>query len=197
MAIFTRRESPPFFADYAKYRGFLQRDFLYRCAYCERSEAYLGGGDFFTIDHFRPKHKFPDLANDYSNLYYSCSKCNGHKWKSWPSPDLERRGFGFADPCLEDMYIDHFEEGGSGTLTALTRCGEYTAQHIRLNRPDLLRWRRLRQRARADVREWENIRDHLRLLREAGAESYLGEVGEAIESVAVLIAETLLRFNLT
>lgn len=197
MAIFIRRESPLFFTDYGKYRLYVQRDFLYRCAYCERSEVYLGGQDFFTIDHFRPREKFPELASEYSNLYYCCAKCNGHKWKSWPVGDLERRGFRFANPCLEDMYIDHLEEDESGTLTALTPCGEYTEQHIRLNRPDLLLWRGRRQRAKSDVLEWANIREYLRSLLGTGEESYLGEIGKAIETVGSLITETVRRFNLT
>jgi hypothetical protein len=196
VAIFSRHESPPVFADYRKYRVYLQRDFLYRCAYCERSELYLGGEDFFTADHFRPKERFPELAGKYSNLYYCCGKCNGHKWKSWPAEDLERRGFRFADPCLEDMYIHHLEEAEGGTLKALTPCGEYTAQHIRLNRPDLVQWRRCRKRAQADVRKWANLRERLQSLLGTSAESNPGEVEGAIESVGALIIEALQRFNL-
>jgi uncharacterized protein (TIGR02646 family) len=107
---FVRREHPPQIDDRKEYLPFLRRDFRYRCAYCERTEAFLGGEEFFEIDHFRPVSKFREEATHYRNLYYSCGKCNRHKGDTWPSGDLIAMGFRFADPCQEDMYIDHLRE---------------------------------------------------------------------------------------
>ena len=85
-------------------------DFLVRCAYCERTEAYLGGEEAFEVDHFRPRSKFPDLICAYDNLYYACRGCNGHKWETWPSESQIARGLRFADPCSEDPYVHHLRE---------------------------------------------------------------------------------------
>jgi HNH endonuclease len=113
---FVRRESPPHFDDCQKYRPFLRRDFLQLCAYCERSEIGLGGDEFFEIDHFRPESKFSELKTHYPNLYYACGRCNRHKSRTWPSNSLLANGFRFADPCQEDMYVEHLRESEDGSL---------------------------------------------------------------------------------
>ncbi|MGO9260462.1 MAG: HNH endonuclease [Bryobacteraceae bacterium] len=80
----------------------------------------------FEIDHFRPVKRFPEHTNRYPNLYYACGKCNRHKGNTWPSEDLMGRGFRFADPCEEDLYVAHVEEAPDGTLRARTNAGAYT-----------------------------------------------------------------------
>src|SRR5258708_2766464 len=85
MALFTRRENPPFYPNYQRYKPFLRRDFLEQCVYCERTEVYLGGEELFEVEHFRPASTFPHLSSAYPNLYYSCRGCNGHKSSKWPS----------------------------------------------------------------------------------------------------------------
>ena len=54
MSRFVRQEAPPQFDERGMYLPFLRRDFRYRCAYCERTETFLGGEEFFEIDHLRP-----------------------------------------------------------------------------------------------------------------------------------------------
>lgn len=151
MALFRRTESPPSFSDYRKYKPFLRRDFQARCAYCERTEGYLGGGEAFEVEHFRPRSRFPGLATVYRNLYYACRKCNAHKSETWPSDDQVADGLRFADPCAEDLYLTHARERPTGAVEPLTRCGIYTVRHIRLDRDEIRRWRRLRDQAREDV----------------------------------------------
>jgi hypothetical protein len=56
---FVRSGDIPVFTDYARYRPFLRRDFLQRCAYCERPEAAVGGEGHCEIDHYRPAASFP------------------------------------------------------------------------------------------------------------------------------------------
>lgn len=187
MSQFPRQEKPPAFSDHLRYRPFLRRDFDFRCAYCERSEAVLGGKEFFEIDHFRPLAKFPDLGTHYPNLYYSCGMCNRHKSYTWPTDELLARGFRFADPCEEDMYSEHLQEMPDGKLRALTHCGRYTCDHIRLNRPDLLLSRRDKRRAAVQLRELEQV------LRAAERDP---AVREHVGAVALLIAQLRQRYSL-
>lgn len=151
MALFARREHPPATSNYREYRPFLRRDFLGRCAYCERTEEYLGGTEAFEVEHFKPKGKFPDLISDYKNLYYACRGCNGHKSETWPSTVQIARGHRFVDPCVEDPYLHHLREREEGTLDELTVCGSYSNVHIRLDRQDVRKWRVLRSQARRDL----------------------------------------------
>ena len=164
MAQFTRRESPPHFHDYRLYRAFLRRDFRQRCAYCERSEARLGGDEHFEIDHFRPQKLFREQITEYGNLYYACGKCNRTKGQVWPSDASLATGFRFADPCQEDMYVQHLREENDGELQHLTNCGLYSCDQIRLNRPALIEWRRQRRQASAEVAVYEQLVTKLELL---------------------------------
>jgi len=151
MALFVRRENPPGKTNYREYKPFLRRDFRALCAYCERTEEYLGGEESFEVEHFKPKSKFPGLTCAYHNLYYACRGYNGHKWETWPSEDQIARGQRFADPCVEDPYVRHLREREDGAVEELTECGIYFNGHIRLGRPALRRWRRLRSEARRDL----------------------------------------------
>jgi len=54
-------------------------------------------------------------------------------------------GLRFADPCQEDMYVEHLQEMPDGKLQPLTACGRYTRDHIRLDRRDLINWRQLKR----------------------------------------------------
>ena len=151
MAIFTRKEAPPIYQDFRKYTPHLRQDFIFQCAYCERTESYLGGQEAFEADHFRPAHRFPELLCIYENLYYVCGKCNRHKSGTWPSDRQISQGSTFADPCAEDPYVDHLRETDQGDLEGLTSCGTYSNAHIRLSRAELRRWRLARRQARLDA----------------------------------------------
>src|SRR5437879_2084972 len=109
MPIFHRRADPPQESNYRRYKQALREDFEYRCAYCllHEGDPYGGGFRHFQIDHFRPRIKFPELTNTYSNLYYSCAWCNGAKSQKWPSDVEHTHGFVFVDPCVEDLYATH------------------------------------------------------------------------------------------
>ncbi len=72
---------------YQSYRDELKIDFQSKCWYCDDSSDL--GIRYFAIDHFVPKkpkwwvHPIPD--NEYTNLVYSCSFCNGAKSNKWPT----------------------------------------------------------------------------------------------------------------
>jgi hypothetical protein len=154
LAQFPRIQNPPLFGNYEKYRPWLRVDFRYRCAYCERTEAYLRGEEMFEIDHFKPR-RFKELVANYENLYYSCQKCNRDKSNTWPSDEEFSGGFRFSDPCTEDMYLSHFREAANGELEALTNCGQFTCDHIRLYRPTLVKWRQEKRIASEEIAKLE------------------------------------------
>jgi hypothetical protein len=137
MGIFRRRPDPPAYSDYRRYKPLLREDFEHRCAYCLLHEGGEIGGGFqnFHIDHFRPRSKFGDLISIYSNLYYACRWCNGAKSETWPSTQEEQLGFGFVDPCVEDLYAKHARlDPSTGRLEPTSKPGKYTIREIQLNR---------------------------------------------------------------
>jgi len=62
------------------------------------------------------------------------------------------------------MYLDHLRESDNGNLEPLNDCGRYTCEHIRLNRLDLLNWRRLKRQIADDLTRWEDSRMRLEQL---------------------------------
>lgn len=189
MSRFVRQETPPQFHDCKEYLPFLRRDFRYRCAYCERTEGFLGGKESFEIDHFRPVWRFLEQVTHYPNLYYSCGKCNRHKGKTWPSDNLISMGFRFADPCQEDMYFEHLQEMPDGKLRPLTSCGRYTSDHIRLNRSDLLNWRQLRRQMAQELETFARAASRLETLLVGELDLVKhGQIRKEIEALTARIA---------
>lgn len=43
------------------------------CCYCE---SKIKSTSYPEIEHFKPKSQYPELCFDYSNLHYSCKRCN-------------------------------------------------------------------------------------------------------------------------
>ena len=72
-------------ADQRRIRDALRTDFAQCCAYCENRCAVSGDQpDRESVDHFRPRSKFPDRSLDWLNLVYACQRCNGTKGNLWP-----------------------------------------------------------------------------------------------------------------
>lgn len=196
MPVFTRRENPPHFPNYLSYKPFLRKDFEYRCVYCERTETHLGGEEAFEVEHFKPKAKFPRLVCEYGNLYYACRRCNGHKWRTWPSPELIERGFRFADPCEEDLYAAHIQESDDGSLQPKTPCGSYSCQHIRLDREELRTFRQQRRQARLDMPTWIGMVRLLEQLRPNYVGTAQDDIDRQIQAVRKHIEDSERRFSL-
>ena len=152
--IFKRSQSPPVLTNYRAYKPFLQVDFLHRCSYCRITEHRWGSERNFVVEHFRPKSRklFVRLICKYSNLYYACNRCNDFKGDTWPNAALRSSGYYFADPCVDDVYNHHLRIRNTGQLEALTNCGEYTRDHLRLNRTTLVIWRRERRKLLEDIK---------------------------------------------
>ena len=165
------------------------------CAYCERPEAYLGGEEAFEVEHFRPKAQFKDLIFAYPNLYYACRGCNSHKSNTWPSEIQLAFGLRFADPCEEDLFVQHLREEEDGALTDLTACGSYSKAHIRLDRDDLKRWRRLRSKFRRDLPGLTAIARGLEELLNAPAGFDRERIEQELDVLRRWIEESKLRFS--
>ena len=78
------------------------------CWYCERrcDPAAEVGGRAPTLDHFRPRSRFPELTYDWSNWVFSCRRCNAdNKQGLWPDN-------GYVDPAADvlqrpERYFDY------------------------------------------------------------------------------------------
>ncbi len=79
--------------DRVRIRSALRTDFNGICAYCEITCVPPTGGNNIpneeTIDHFRPRNRFPNLWLDWLNLMYACRRCNQSKGGRWPGYDDE------------------------------------------------------------------------------------------------------------
>ena len=51
-----------------------------KCAYCESLVTHVSYGD---LEHMRPKKRYPQLAYDWQNLVFVCSRCNNKKRESY------------------------------------------------------------------------------------------------------------------
>ncbi|CAN92909.1 hypothetical protein sce2750 [Sorangium cellulosum So ce56] len=119
-------------------RALVREGFRARCAYCGVHEDAVGAT--LTVDHHRPRaHGGTD---DVTNLVYCCARCNEHKGAYWHEQDppyvrLLHPG--------RDNLAQHVHESDDGHLVGLTPAGEFFVQRLRLNRPQLVAYRRARQ----------------------------------------------------
>jgi hypothetical protein len=134
--IVSHRANPPTFTRYSQYKPYVREDFRFCCAYCVSHEAHVGELWAMTLDHFKPKKRFRDLAVTYRNLYYACCRCNTYKGDTWPSAADLRAGRRFVDACLEH-HTDHIAYV-DGKAVGLTSAGGYSIEHLRLNRRPLV-----------------------------------------------------------
>lgn len=139
--------------DYKDYRKYIRDDFHECCAYCLSYELITGGEENFVLDHFKPKSKFPELTNEFSNIYYSCSVCNRYKSNIWPSQALIEQGQEFVDYCKSN-FSSHFAEQDDGIWKPITPAGEYTAKKLRLNRQGLVKIRKLLKQYNVNI-DWD------------------------------------------
>lgn len=139
MALIKRMQHPPVYTIYSKYKKFLRIDFEHCCAYCGVREAQDGGSKKFHVDHYKPKSKFPEESNNYSNLYYSCSDCNILKGNYWPSPVQWLMSHLIINPCDYD-YEEHYDTS-QFAWSGKTRVASWNIDRLRLNSPKNVRFR--------------------------------------------------------
>ncbi|WP_235905030.1 HNH endonuclease [Eggerthella guodeyinii] len=124
--------------NYREYRSDLERDFHCRCAYCNLHKESVTTP--FEIDHFIPKAAFDgvrdDLATDYSNLVYSCKKCNQAKGAKFEGDinAFEATNERFYDPAKVD-YNTVFYRNEYGCISSNDEKGRRMIVDLRLYRP--------------------------------------------------------------
>jgi uncharacterized protein (TIGR02646 family) len=129
-----------------------------KCAYCE---GLVNEGSYLQVEHYRPKKKVTEdvqhsgyywLAYEWSNLLWSCQKCNGKKLNKFPIAGVRVR-HPHSDslqwqidstnekPLLLNPELDdptqHFDFEPDGTLVAKTSEGVKTIEVCDLNRESL------------------------------------------------------------
>lgn len=167
-----RIDRPPTDFLWREFRRELGRPFNGKCGYCERQcEQVAESGSLSpTVDHFRPRSRFPRLTYRWSNWVFSCRRCNNEKADRWPAG-------GLVDPCASviaqrpEEYFDY--EVGTGELVPRNGLNDAdrllalrTIAAMRLNKWDILirraEWIReiQRQLMQAPFSEWPTIFDH-------------------------------------
>ena len=89
------------------------------CGYCED----ITSGE---IDHFRPKHLYPELVYFWSNWIFACHDCNQAKHWKWPSG-------GYVDPCarIDLEYPERYFKFDTQTGEILPNDGLSPLDHTR------------------------------------------------------------------
>jgi hypothetical protein len=140
MKFFRTKPGPSISGGYKSFRPHVRSDFRRTCAYCLIEELFAAGEENFELDHFWPASEFPDLKDDFYNLYYACHPCNHIKRAKWPDSQLVAKGIGFVDLC-QDNFENHFRELPDGRWEGLTESAKYTIDALRLNRSHLMQIR--------------------------------------------------------
>jgi hypothetical protein len=119
----ARKHGPAGYTDYSNYKPWLRDDFTFRCVYCLSPETwYPSGAAGFSIDHIQPQVLRPDLVTAYSNLVYSCIRCNSIKREVSSLPDPTKTALG------ELLSVDE-----SGTIKGNTKDGLMMIDILHLN----------------------------------------------------------------
>ena len=131
-ALPVRRHGPRGYVDDEHYKPWLRDEFTYRCLYCGCREVWFPDGDrSFSVEHLRPTSLAPEGLTDYDTLVYTCCQCNA-----------ARRAILLPlDPTAG--LRQHLEVSADGTIRGLTPAGEDLIRICRLDRPNLVAFRRL------------------------------------------------------
>lgn len=135
-----RREQPPQYKNYKRYKPYLRREFERKCIYCRLPDT-LKGKESFGVEHYKPKQKnlFPELELVYNNLFYACNCCNSRKGAFWPSQEQLNRDEFIPNPCDHVMF-QHLKYAGSMVETK-TAAGDLCKEILDLNDEDSVLYR--------------------------------------------------------
>lgn len=126
----TRRHGPGGYTSYESYRHWLRDEFIFRCVYCLRREAW-GPPTAFHIDHANPLKVNPEGECDYENLLYACGACN----------EAKKAILNFPDPCRV-AFRECLEVLPDGHVKARNKVGERLIETLRLDNEKNVGWRR-------------------------------------------------------
>jgi hypothetical protein len=124
----------------AELRRRIRFHFRDRCAYCHTAESLTVA--IFELEHIVPRSAGGDTV--FENLCLSCPTCNRYKSdrRTVPSPDREL-SVPLFHPHQED-WSDHFAWSADSTeLVGRTDTGKATISALKMNRPQLIRVRRM------------------------------------------------------
>ena len=129
----VRRHAPSGYTDYSSFKPWLRDEFTFRCVFCLLRERMLGsiGQAGFAVEHLTPRAADPTLECEYANLLYACSQCNSFKGDLGP----------VLDPCRA-AYARHLLVNDDGSIRGLTREGRTLIRVVRLDREELVSFRR-------------------------------------------------------
>ena len=130
---------------YVDWKAQVADDCEHRCVFCSLHESEYGGIGNFHIDHFRPKKKFGILRDNIGNLHLSCAICNRFKSDDWPGdPAIDHSLPTYIDPAAADYNTLLTVDQRSFRVSAQVVAGKYTIERLYLNRPQMIRYWRLR-----------------------------------------------------
>ena len=160
-----------------------------QCVYCAIHVNSFGGIRNFHVEHYKhkAKDKFPELENEYSNLFFACSICNCFKSDDWPndpSPKLDNNSF--PDPSKID-YSD-FLFYRLFLVKSKYFTGKYLIQKLFLNRPQLVLERKsfdLHEKLRIESEKLKNI--VLQLQYQDNSNPYIDAMVTMINTTILLI----------
>lgn len=133
----TRKQTPPQYTNYRKYKPVLREEFGAQCVFCLLPDA--SRNQSFGVEHYRPKKRFPELATTYSNLFYACNSCNSRKGDYWPSEDQLTSSLLIVNPCDHVMF-KHLRYAGHLVEDRTTE-GAFTSERLDLNEPKVAKYR--------------------------------------------------------
>lgn len=135
--------SPTHGSKYSDWKEEIAIEGFNQCVYCSISEKAFGGIRNFHIEHYKPKSLFPELRNEFSNLFYSCSICNCFKGNDWPNePNEQLTNICYPRPSVVN-YSDIFKvNSNSGRIDGKNRSATYMVEKLYLNRAQLILERR-------------------------------------------------------
>lgn len=126
-----RCHGPQGYRQHNSYRPWLSDEFVFRCVYCLNREQWGRVTREFDIEHFQPQSRHADLATEYDNLLYACTRCNAAKSDQ-----------AIPDPC-ECLTADHVRVLPNGALESRLPEAASTIAKLGLNSPAMKRWRHL------------------------------------------------------
>ena len=124
------------------------------CSFCDAYPVSPPSNE--TIEHFRPKSKFPQLAWQWENLYFCCDFCQGRKAEQYEegllSPD--EAGYLFTEYFYQDFTTGRIEirPDISEDFQSRAKC---TLRLYGLNHPGHLPRRLEAQEKRSALPEWD------------------------------------------
>ena len=128
-----RQRKPRQFRRYQQFKPALRSEFEKKCVYCRTPDSVRGYAGF-GVDHYRPKHAFPELQTSYANLFYCCNQCNSRKGGYWVE---ELR---VPNPCDDEMHLH--VRFARAEVQARSRRGTVMLDLLDLNDPDVVQLRK-------------------------------------------------------